>query len=207
MSIPVVNKNELGKDQYLYFLYYSVWKTLISDFPVQEGLDAKVINTGIDGFNDFYSLKDVLPYQNSETSYIDTNLYQGIVESWEDRQDKNLVQIKIATDEAILKGALASHLDDQSNVQFFNNQNSDKKIVVFGHSHEARIITSIKDKNVKNVYANSGTWIDKCKHPTMTFVTIIPSKTGNPSPTYVGLYQYLSEGEIKELNSQAITNL
>ena len=207
MSIPVVNKNELGNDQYLYFLYYSVWKTLISDFPVQEGLDAKVINTGIDGFNDFYSLKDVLPYQDSETGYIDTNLYHSIIESWEDRQDENLVQMKIATDEAILKGTLASHLDDQSNVQFFNNQDSDKKIVVFGHSHEARLITSIKNKNVKNVYANSGTWIDKCQHPTMTFVTITPSKTGNPSPTYVGLYQYVSEGEIKELNSQAMINL
>ena len=71
-DLPVVTKNELGLDQYRYFLYWNVWKGLVTDFPVNEGLDEKVINTGIDGFTDSYAINDFLPYQDSG----DTN-YQG----------------------------------------------------------------------------------------------------------------------------------
>ena len=205
-SLPVVNKNELGEDQYHYFLYWNVWKVLVTDFPVKEGLDEKVINTGIDGFNDFYAINDVLPYQNSDNSYIDLNLYKGIIETWEERQDKNLVPVKIPIEEAVLKGTYASHLDEQSSVQYFNNADSDKRIVVFGHSHEARVITSFNEEQGKHVYVNSGTWIDKNKC-TMTFVVITPQKGDDSAPAYVTIYQYSPSGDIKKLESQALINL
>lgn len=203
VTFPPVHKNELGEIQFLYFLYWNVWKGLITDFPVKEGMDAKVINTNIDGFNQFYAINDVLPYQNSEDGYIDVNLYNGIIETWDERQNKNLVPVKIPTNEAVLKGAFASHLDDQSGLQFFNNPDSDKKIVIFGHSHEARVITSFNEKQDKQVYVNSGTWIDKNKC-TMTFVAIIPPKSEDSTPTFVNLYQYTPNGNIKKLNSQAL---
>ena len=204
--LPIVNKNELGKDQYHYFLYWNVWKGLMTEFPVNEGLDEKVINTGIDGFNDFYAINDILPYQNSEDDYIDLNLYKGVIESWDERQSNNLVPIKIPIEEAVLKGTLASHLDDQSGVQFFNNPDSDKRIVIFGHSHEARVIASVNENQEKNVYVNSGTWIDKNKC-TMTFVVVIPQKSKDSAPTFVNLCQYSPSGDIKKLDSQALTNL
>ena len=75
INFPPVQKNDLGEVQFLYFLYWNVWKGLISDFPVEEGLDKKAINTGIDGFNDCYAISDVLPYQNPEDNSIDVNLY------------------------------------------------------------------------------------------------------------------------------------
>ncbi|MGZ7119776.1 MAG: metallophosphoesterase [Methanobacterium sp.] len=204
--LPSLNKNDLGEDQYLYFLYWNVWKGLTTEFPVKEGLDEKVINTGIDGLTDFYSINDILPYQKSENGYIDVNLYQGSIEAWDERQDNNLVPVKIPTAESILKGTIASHLDDQSGIQYFNNPDSDKRIVIFGHSHEARVITSFNEKQEKNVYVNSGTWIDK--NPcTMTFVVIIPQKSRDSAPAYVNLYQYSSSGDIKKLDSQALTNL
>jgi UDP-2,3-diacylglucosamine pyrophosphatase LpxH len=203
VTFPPVHKNELGEIQFLYFLYWNVWKGLITDFPVKEGMDAKVINTQIDGFSEFYAINDVLPYQNSEDGYIDVNLYNGIVETWDERQNKNLVPVKIPTSEAVLKGAFASHLDDQSCVQFFNNPDSDKKIVIFGHSHEARVITSYNEKHGKQVYVNSGTWIDKNKC-TMTFVAIIPPKGEDSTPTFVNLYQYTPSGNIKKLKSEAL---
>jgi UDP-2,3-diacylglucosamine pyrophosphatase LpxH len=206
VTFPPVEQNEMGEIQFLYFLYWNVWKGLITDFPVKEGLDEKVINTGIDGFSDFYAITDVLPYQNSENDYIDVNLYKGIIETWDERQNKNLVPVKIPTDEAILKGAFASHLDDQSYVQFFDNPDSDKRIVIFGHSHEARVVTSFNEKQEKNVYVNSGTWIDK-NECTMTFVVIIPPKSEGSAPAYVNLYQYSPRGDIKKLDSQALTNL
>ncbi len=204
--LPVVSKNELGDVQYLYFLYWNVWKGLITDLPVKEGLDEKVINTNIDGFNGFYSISDVLPYQDQDNGHIDVKLHNGIIEGWDERQTNNLVPVKIPTAEAVLKGAFASHLDDQSAVQYFNNPNSDKRIVVFGHSHEARIITSFNEKQEKNVYINSGTWIDK-NECTMTFVVIIPPKSEDSAPAYAGLYQYSQSGDIKKLGSEVLTNL
>ncbi len=204
--LPIVNKNDLGNVQYNYFLYWNVWNGLITNFPVQEGIDEKVINTNIDGFTDFYAIDDILPYQNSENNFIDLNLYKGIVETWDERQAKNLVSVKIPIAEAILKGALASHLDDQSAVQYFKNPVSNKRIVIFGHSHEARVLVSFDENQEKNVYVNSGTWIDK-NMTTMTFVVIIPQKNKESAPAYVHLCQYTPMGDIKKLNSHAITNL
>lgn len=206
VTFPSVEKNELGEDQFNYFLYWNVWKGLINDFPVEEGLDKKAINTGIDGFSEFYAINDFLPYQNSEDDYIDVNLYKGIIETWDERQSNNLVSVKIPTNEAVLKGAFASHLDEQSGVQFFNNPDSDKRIVIFGHSHEARVITSFNETGEKQVYVNSGTWIDK-NQCTMTFVAVIPPKSKDSAPAYVNLYQYTAEGDIKNLESQALKNL
>lgn len=207
IDFPPVQKNDLGEVQFLYFLYWNVWKGLISDFPVEEGLDKKAINTGIDGFSECYAISDFLPYQNPEDDdYIDVNLYKGIIEGWDERQTNNLVPVKIPTDEAVLKGAFASHLDDQSGVQFFNNPDSDKRIVIFGHSHEARVITSFNEKQEKQVYVNSGTWIDKNKC-TMTFVVVVPPKSEDSAPTYASLYQYSPSGDIKKLESQALTNI
>jgi UDP-2,3-diacylglucosamine pyrophosphatase LpxH len=205
-EIPSVSKNELGNVQYLYFLYWNVWKGLITSFPVKEGIDERVINTGIDGLNDFYAIRDFLPYQDPESGYIDVKLHKGIIESWDERQNNNLVPVKIPTEEAVLKGAFASHLDDQSAVQYFNNPDSRKRIVVFGHSHEARVITSFNEKQEKNVYVNSGTWIDK-NECTMTFVVIIPQKSEDSAPAYVNLYQYSQSGDIKKLDSEVLTNL
>jgi UDP-2,3-diacylglucosamine pyrophosphatase LpxH len=206
IPFPPVQKNDLGEVQFLYFLYWNVWKGLISDFPVEEGLFKKAINTGIDGFSEFYAIADVLPYQKPEDDYIDVNLYNGIIEGWDERQSKNLVPVKIPTDEAVLKGAFASHLDEQSGVQFFKNPDSDKRIVIFGHSHEARVITSFNEKQEKQVYVNSGTWIDKNKC-TMTFVVVVPPKSEDSALTYASLYQYSPSGEIKKLESQALTNI
>ena len=93
--------NELSRDQYLYFLYWNVWKELITEFPVNEGLEKRAIKTGIDGFTDCYAIKDILPYQNSDDGFIDVTLHKGIIESWDSRQNSNLVSVIIPTDEAV----------------------------------------------------------------------------------------------------------
>jgi hypothetical protein len=206
VTLPEVHKNELSAEQLGYFLYWNVWKSLITEFPVNEGLEKKVLNTNIDGLNDLYAINDFLPYQNPKNDYIDVYLHKGIVESWDERQNNNLVPIKIPLEEAILKAALASHMDDQSRVQFFENPESDKRIVIFGHSHEARVIINSSEKGEKQIYVNSGTWIDKNKC-TMTFVVVTPPKNKDAAPAFVNLYQYSSNGDIKKLESQAITNL
>jgi UDP-2,3-diacylglucosamine pyrophosphatase LpxH len=206
MNIPPVIENELGEEQYLYFLYYKIWEKLINDFPVNEGIEKPAIHTGIDGFTDFYAIKDILPFQNPEDKHIEVNLYNGIVENWEERQANNLVPIIIPPKEAILKAASSSHLDDQSANQFFINPNSNKRIVIFGHTHDARLITSYNENSEENVYVNSGTWIDS-KDLSMTFVVVIPPKYDEINHGYVGLYQYSKEGKISKMDSQTLKNL
>jgi UDP-2,3-diacylglucosamine pyrophosphatase LpxH len=206
MDIPIVTENEIGEEQHLYYLYYKIWEKLINVFPVNEGVYEPAIHTGIDGFTDSYAIKDILPHQDPENKYIDVNLYKGIVESWEERQANNLVPILIPPEEAILKAALSSHLDDQSANQFFINPNSNKRIVIFGHTHDARLITSYNENMDENVYVNSGTWIDS-KDLTMTFVVVIPPKDDESNKGYVGLYQYANEGRISKLDSQILNNL
>ena len=206
MDIPPVIENGLGEEQYLYYLYYKVWEKLINTFPVNEGINEPAIHTGIDGFNDSYAIKDILPFQNPENKHIDVNLYKGIVEGWEERQANNLVPILIPPEEAILKAALSSHLDDQSVNQFFINPQSNKRIVIFGHTHDARLITSYNENMDENIYVNSGTWIDS-KELSMTFVVVVPPKIEESNQGYVGLYQYSEEGKINKLNSQTINNL
>ncbi len=206
VELPEVTKNGLGDEQYLYYLYYKVWEGLIQNFPINEGIDEPVINTGIDGFTGFYAINDVLPFQNPENKYIDVNLFKGVVETWDERQENNLVPVKIPASDAILKGSLSSHLDEQSEHQFFNNPLSNKRIVIFGHTHDARIITSFNEKHDKNIYVNSGTWIDS-KVPTMTFVAFIPPVNKDSNATFINLCQYSKDGNIKKLDSEAITNL
>ena len=203
VNLPVVRKNELGAEQLGYFLYWNVWKDLITAFPVKEGIEKKVINTGLDGLTDFYSINDFLPNQDPETGYINVKLHNGIIEKWDERQYNNLVPIKIPLEEAILKAALASHLDDQSRIQFFENPDSDKKIVIFGHTHEARVITTKNKEGKKQVYVNSGTWIDKNKC-TKTFVVVSPPNNEETKTAVVTLCQYGAEGDFKKLKSEAI---
>lgn len=203
VKLPVVYKNELGAEQLGYFLYWNVWKELITEFPVKEGIRKKVINTGLDGLTDLHSINDFLPYQDPETGYIDVKLHNGIIENWDERQDNNLVPVKIPLEEAILKAALASHLDDQSRIQFFENPDSDKKIVIFGHTHEARVITTKNKEGKKQVYVNSGTWIDKNKC-TKTFVVVSPPINKDTNTAFVTLCQYGDKGDFKKLKSEAI---
>lgn len=211
-EIPIIPKDMVKTDQYLTFLYWNIWKELITQFPVEEGLDEPVIKTGLDGYTSNYAINDFLPSLNPEDNRINTNLYTGITETWNERQTKNLVPTPIPIEEAILKAAAASHLDDQSSLQYFNNPDSNKRIVIFGHSHEARVITSFKENDEgdgidqKNVYVNSGTWIDK-NSCTRTFVVITPPKNEDSTPSFVSLYQYSPEGEIKRLDTEAITDL
>lgn len=41
----------------------------------------------------------------------------------------------------------------------------------------------------------------------MTFVVVTPPQNKDTIPAFVNLYQYSSKGDIKKLESQAITNL
>jgi predicted phosphodiesterase len=74
------------------------------------------------------------------------------------------------------------------------NPDSDKRIVVFGHTHESKIIKAKSYDNLNCIYANSGTWIDHNPNKTtMNFVVITPQNNEASSQTFVKLYNFENE--------------
>ena len=197
---PAVTPNSLGESQNLEYIYWKVWDALMNELPIKEDFEEKIIRTNIDGFTQDYAMSDLIPRQATEGGRIDVNLFKGIQDTWDERQALNKVAVNIPVREALVKSASAAGTDEQAVVQYFHNPASDKRIVIFGHSHESRMIPSETHDGKKALYVNSGTWIDRNATPAMTFVTIIP-KDGE---RHVGLYQYSHDGRIGTLDTMEV---
>ena len=216
-SIPAVTVNTADENEVLCYLYWKIWNFFLTYKPVSEGLNDKVLKTGIDGYTETYAINDVIPYNRNGNGPLDVNLFKGVGDTWEERQTKNLVQVKIGAKKAIIDFAEGmatldlSAFDDQAITQYFHNAASTKRIVVFGHTHKACIKPSFNLKQEQTIYANSGTWQDSSGDPHflyMTFVVITPQRTSDSTPEYVTLYQYSQDGTvIKKIDQSAITNL
>jgi len=206
-------KHELPKTElqfgneirYMRSQYSAGWLTSLKMLPVDYSPSEKFIKTYIDGFNSVYSLNDLMPHLKD--GELVSTLYKTISDpkNWDDRQEANNVAVKIPVLEAIQEANSAQETDSMSNVQYFSNPESDKSIVVFGHSHEPRLLTYPTNKNETGIYANTGTWIDtnNLGMTTMTFVVLIAHKKSNSLPLFVNLYQYTPEGKIVLMDSQA----
>ncbi|MEI8006786.1 MAG: hypothetical protein WCI48_11315 [Bacteroidota bacterium] len=88
----------------------------------------------------------------------------------------------------------ATDIDNQAKIQYFLNPVSDKRIVVFGHTHQARMVPGVSFNGKKCIYANSGTWIDNNPNQTtMNFVVITPQSSDASTQTLVKLYNFQSQ--------------
>ncbi len=194
-TLPVVTQNTSGgESQDLLFRYWKQWAGTINTFPITNKFDEKIIQTNVNGFTGNYSVDDIVPYQSTPGGLIKVNLYNGIQDTWEARQTLNNVPIHMATAEAIDSVNSNTVTDNQAKVQYFMNPASDKRIVVFGHTHEPKIVASENLDNKKTIYANSGTWIDNNPNKTTAnFVVITPQSAEASSQTSVKLYNFENE--------------
>ncbi|MDZ7739308.1 MAG: metallophosphoesterase [Bacteroidales bacterium] len=196
-TLPLVTLNNSGDEsQEMLFAYWKVWEWAINYLKIENKFDENIIVTNFDGFTETYSVNDLVPYQTTPGEVIDVTLFNGIQDTWDQRQEHNRVAIPIPTDRAIANSASESELGEQAKIQYFKNPNSDVRIVVFGHTHVAKIESSLDHNGQKSIYVNSGTWID---HNTlastkMEFVVITPQSDDEHSQTHVKLYNY--EGEV-----------
>lgn len=183
-----------------YLSYWAAWELIMLQKPVQVSRDAKVIKTGIDGYRDLYAINDLIP----QGIPLDVLLYKNIEDTWWDqRQTSNKVPVKIPVDVALAAGAINPVLDLQSGVQYFMNSASNKRIVIFGHTHAANLLNIINYQLQWSVYANSGTWVDSNKLP-CTFVTVYPQKSTGATTDTVMVYQFVNYSTINKLKSSAI---
>lgn len=194
---PVVTQNTSGDaSQKLLYVYWSAWSKALTTYPIANKFDDKIIITNVNGFKGNYAVNDILPYQTTPGGIIDVRFYKGIQDSWTERQTRNQVAVAIPVSQAIANSGKASESEFQATNQYFLNPNSDKRIVVFGHTHDPKIIASKNYKGEKCIYANSGTWIDHngVAPITMSFVVITPQHATAGSQTYVKLYNFENEG-------------
>lgn len=188
---PITPNASGDQSQSNLFKYWESWKWAVELFTLKNKFDEKIIVTNVNGLTDTYSVDDLLPYQKNPGGVIDVNLYKGIQDNWAERQVRNLVSISIPTEQAIVGASSDLETDSQANLQYFLNPNSNKKIVVFGHTHIARIVASENHQGEKSIYANSGTWIDHNPNgPTTTFLVITPQNKKATSQTFVKLYNF-----------------
>lgn len=195
-TIPALVPNSSGgESQYLVFFYWDFLKTLIESMPIKNNFYDKIIVTNINGFTGNYSLNDLFPYQLTPSGYIDMTVYKGIQDNWKERQSINKVAVEIPAVQAIIKSASNIETDNQAVIQYFMNPFNTKRIVVFGHTHAAKINVCENYKGIKSIYVNTGTWIDKnLQGPTtMNFVVITPQNSDVSSQTHVKLYNYQNE--------------
>lgn len=183
-----------------YYYLFMNWKSWLITLPVAESFSDKVIKTNIDGYSKTFAINDFIPFRNSNGD-ISVNLYKGIVESWDERQAINKVKFPINLKDAITGSVSIEYTDSQAAKQYFDNE-ATTKLVVFGHTHDAKIkkMTNIAGDDV--IYANSGTWIDHFQNlPTKTYLIIKPSD----KEIIVGLYQVADDGSSTKLSEEKIT--
>jgi hypothetical protein len=182
------------ESQDLLFRYWKIWGKAVKMFPVTNKFDEKIFKTNVDRFTGIYSVDDLVPSQTAAGGLISLNLFKGIQDNWEARQTHNNVAIHITTTEAIDSVNSSTETDFQANLQYFMNPASDKRIVVFGHTHVPKMTAPVNYENKKCIYVNSGTWIDhNPDKTTMNFVVITPQSVDVSSQTLVKLYNFENE--------------
>jgi UDP-2,3-diacylglucosamine pyrophosphatase LpxH len=193
--IPTVTPNSSGGvSQDLMYGYWKIWQGTLNSFPITNKFDEKIITTNVDGFKGNYSINDLVPFQLTPGGTIDVNLYKGIQDTWKERQKINHVAVEIPTAHAIQYVTDPKESDNQAAIQYFTNPVSNKRIVIFGHTHVADMIASTNAAGKKTIYANSGTWIDSNPSATtMNFVVIAPQTSDPSSQTTVKLYNLKNE--------------
>lgn len=186
----------VNESQSLLFQYWQTWAGLVEMFPISNKFNEPLIITNINGFTQTYSVDDIVPYQLITDGFIDVNVSKGIYDTanWSQREDINEVSVKFPVAQAITEANSNTATDDQAKIQYFMNPDSDKRIVVFGHTHQPEIKASNNSKGEYCIYANSGTWIDTNPHQTtMNFVVITPQTSDPSTQTFVKLYNFMDE--------------
>lgn len=203
-KVPAVMLNNPGDpEQFSKHLYYTLWQTVMEHvIYVNDAFDEPIIKTNVGKYTKTYAINDILPYNAADGS-IQTNLYNNLFtqSNWDERERYNNVPVMTAINQAIDGSLKTGFIDDMARVQYFENEHSDVRMVIFGHTHLPKITTHTNLKHEPCLYVNSGTWEDqktRFNHPEvdqdtvkMHFVLIAPL-SATPNTLQVGLYQYRS---------------
>ncbi|MDD3196219.1 MAG: metallophosphoesterase [Paludibacter sp.] len=202
-KVPPVQLNDSGNyEQVSKNTYYKLWKHVVEEvIYVKDNFNEPIIVTNVGNYTNTYSINDILPYNSATDGSIQMKLYNNLFTqtNWDARQRFNNVKVLNEINESITGSLLTEYIDKQANKQYFQNSNSDVRIVVFGHTHNPMIKTHTNLSGEDCLYANSGTWEDqKTRNKAalidqdtlkMNFVLIAPVQS-NKKKLNVALYKY-----------------
>ncbi|WP_293712140.1 metallophosphoesterase [uncultured Parabacteroides sp.] len=198
--------NSYTEDKKNWFELALAWPLILSTKPVSEEISGKYIKTNIDGLTRDYTLKDVSDW------YVTTDpdkcrkplLYRTSFEAeeWNKRLKANgvLNTEKVPFETGLVAGIMNNTFENLAKSQYIEETTNPKRIVVFGHTHEATIT------NIGNsVYVNSGTWIDKKWAPNMperTFVVLQEYEGNNKENNWeISLFSFEKRNQINKIGS------
>ncbi len=202
-KVPAVTLNDtLSAEQCSKYIYYGLWKYVVENLIyVKDNFADAIIKTKVGNYTKTYAINDILPQNSGTNGSIQMNLYNDLFtqSNWNERLRYNNVEVMTDINQAILGSIETTFIDNQSYVQFFNNSQSDVRLVVFGHTHKPKLVSFTNPENKLCVYANSGTWEDQKTRNgipavdqdtmKMDFVVITPTKSDSKK-LQVGLYKY-----------------
>jgi UDP-2,3-diacylglucosamine pyrophosphatase LpxH len=182
--------------------YYSLWKYIMEEvIYVKDDFNEPIITTNIGGLTKTYAISDIIPMNSETDGSIQMKLYNNLFTqaSWDERQVYNNVRALSDINTAMAGSLKTQFIDERSDAQFFQDPDSDVRIVVFGHTHIPMIKTYLNHKGQQCIYANSGSWEDKKSRDknsnidqdqeNMDFITIVPVKS-DTKKLQVALHQY-----------------
>lgn len=165
------------------FVYNAAWAAvMIAKHPASIRELIEVMFTDVifpSPYEYSYMYWNILPWLKTPV------IYDGLwpQATWERHQDINNVPVKMPYIAAVLSGGVDVVLDSFAPYQYFDNPESNKRIVVFGHTHRGlmNVFEDVEGKG-KCVYANTGCWIDErwCDGKGVTMLTYVElEKMGN----------------------------
>ncbi len=132
-------------------IYTTSWDLAVASINIPSFDSTKAqIYTHVDGYTQLYS--------SNEARDIYTH---NIASNWKERQERNGVRVPNSVIVGIMNGSgkflWFGTLEYSAIAQYFT-QDSEIRIVVFGHTHHAMLKQNWE--TLDNIYANTGTWVD-----------------------------------------------
>ncbi|MDT8903091.1 metallophosphoesterase [Anaeroselena agilis] len=196
-KLPVVtdvpDKNDT--DQYGAYLYYSLLKKISARMTPNEGLDEKIFDMRIAGFDNAYTFLDFFPAQQKDGTISAPVLFKNVQRTWGERQKINNVKVPNSFIEAVAGATDWEYYFRQTKAQYLENPNEKVDVVVFGHTH----VPVYRGMGNGKYYLNSGTWIDhNADYPdaTRTFVVITTGKKDTAA-----LYKFTEDGSAIDISA------
>lgn len=196
-KLPEVTKvpDKSNTDQYDAYIYHSILKKISMRMTPSEGLDQKIFDMHIAGFNDAYTYLDFYPAQQADGTISAPVLFKNIQRTWDERQKINNVKVPSSFTEAVAGSVNWEYYFSQAKAQYLDRPSENVDVVVFGHTH----VPAYRDMGNGKFYLNDGTWIDNnTDYPeaTRTFTVIT---TGNKDEA--GIYRYGDDGSVIDIGA------
>ncbi len=197
-SLPEITivPDKTDTDQYGAFIYYSILKDISGRITPKEGLEEKIFDMRIAGFDDAYTYLDFYPAQQEDGTISAPKLFRNIQRTWEGRQAVNQVKVPNGFIEAVAGTLEWRYFFEQAKRQYLENPAENVDVVLFGHTH----VPALMDLGGDKYYVNEGTWIAHNMDDDKTWIFAVVT-TGEKDTAV--LYRLTDDGSLIDLGAGA----